>query len=477
MSGAAHGARPTEAGTAGLAAAGEIRLAEAFWLGRRGGRLDQMRRWLTVLASAILACLLLAVATVLSLEGIDQVFTRWMPLRDPGTRVGVYLALVLLALPVLLLLAAVARIGSPERDRRIAAYRLAGVTPVGARRILTGEAVPPAAAGTALGALAFIPLHRWLEPGAAPAWWAVAGALALVPVLAVVTAWWGVRHIVHAPTSRVDATPRAPLLWPVAVFVGGMALLLAAYFWPVPLLSSPYGGVSTPMVLLAVATTLTPMWIGPGVARILGHLLARSDGAGRLLAGRRMQADPRTSGRLAGIIALAGIIGGAAAVLRPYFLVAVDSPSSGEDPWVADTATAFDMVTGALAVGVVLAALGLVVVTVESIVRRRRTLAAVIAHGTPRSVLARSVALEAVLPSLVLAVVGVASGATMMWILAVDEMVNSSEHPQSFAGLGFPWGAVLLTLEGIVAAALCAALASLAALRSATDISELRAAA
>lgn len=65
----------------------------------------------------------------------------------------------------------------------------------------------------------------------------------------------------------------------------------------------------------------------------------------------------------------------------------------------------------ALLIGGIVAALGLLVGAVESVLTRRRTLAALVAAGTPPAVLRRAVLLEVLLPLTPAILVSTAAGA------------------------------------------------------------------
>ncbi|WP_435871170.1 hypothetical protein [Micromonospora aurantiaca (nom. illeg.)] len=100
-----------------------------------GTRTDIARVVLTAVSAALATLAGLAALTVLSVvkpsgdEGLNSDQYTNALLREPGLRPGVAFALLLLCVPVLGLAGQCARLGAPGRDRRLAAFRLAGATP------------------------------------------------------------------------------------------------------------------------------------------------------------------------------------------------------------------------------------------------------------------------------------------------------------------------------------------------------------
>ncbi|MDI5943566.1 hypothetical protein QLR68_36675, partial [Micromonospora sp. DH15] len=128
------------------------------------------------LPSALAALAGLAALTVLAIPtppatGDNEV--RWSLqyatalLREPGLRGGTAFALLLLALPVLALAGQCARLGAPARDRRLAAFRLAGATPGQVTRLAALETGVASLLGTVGGLVVFLVAHELLDrPGA-----------------------------------------------------------------------------------------------------------------------------------------------------------------------------------------------------------------------------------------------------------------------------------------------------------------------
>lgn len=101
-----------------------------------GNRTDAARVALTALSALMAALVVLAALSVLAIQQPpgasgqeSEQYTNNL-LREPGLRGGTAFAMLLLTIPVLALAGQCARLGAPARDRRLAAFRLAGATPV-----------------------------------------------------------------------------------------------------------------------------------------------------------------------------------------------------------------------------------------------------------------------------------------------------------------------------------------------------------
>lgn len=106
------------------AAAGP-RVTTLLRLAVTGGRADLMRIVLTVVGSAAATVVLLTAATVASVGPSDGPYGLEV-LNEPGLRPGVMVVLLLLCVPILSFVGQCVRVGAPARDRRLAAFRMAG---------------------------------------------------------------------------------------------------------------------------------------------------------------------------------------------------------------------------------------------------------------------------------------------------------------------------------------------------------------
>lgn len=228
-----------------------------------------------------------------------------------GLRLAVPVGLAALLLPLLALVVNAVRWGSPERDRRLAALRLSGMSAVEVRVITAVEIGMAAVVGSLGGGVAFLALAAAVAarlPGAGafltdvlPPIPAAAAIVVGLPVFATATAVIALRRVVVNPigvvrrsavvrSGRWQLVPLAVGLltacWLVATERTGDAavvpLFLAAALIMIGLL------VSAPTLCLGVASLMLRLGRGPAV----------------FLAARRAQASAATSARVVGVVAL-----------------------------------------------------------------------------------------------------------------------------------------------------------------------------
>ncbi len=334
---------------------------------------------------------------------------------DPGTRGGTAFATVMLTLPSLLLLHQAVRLGTATRERCLASLRLAGATPGEVRRLGAIEVGFPALAGSLLG-LGVYALLRWALGGTGrtsassvsdlrlvpstvtPTWWQILIVVLGVTVLGVAVGLLASRRVVVTPMgiTRRQAPP-PPRPWGLVLVVGGLAL---GPFLLRPDIDSQVTGaaVVAPVVLGVVSLA---SWTAYRVGRFSESRVTTGPA---LLAARRLVAEPRPTGRAAAAVGgIALVAGGSGSLL----VETMDSEDS------------FYFVSLAL-VGLALLASLLVVVgtlavhSVESLLDRKRSMAALAALGTPLEVLQRSQRWEAALVAMPMALVGVLLGAGVL---------------------------------------------------------------
>ena len=395
-----------------------------------GGRTDALRIGMTAAGSALATVTLLAAATVAAVpdptdpgNGFDPVNEQYgNPLiAEPGLRPGVVVALLVVAVPVLALAGQCVRFGSPARDRRLAALRLAGATPGQAVVVATAETAAAALLGSLVGYGAFLlgrllldrpgpsgklPLPTDVLPSAA----ITAGILLAVPLLAGLLAAFLLRRVIVTPLGVVRRTrARAPRPWPgVLLVIGGFGPFVS------PHLARPIGALPEVVSLtLLYAFLLLPVVgvvVGAGsISYICGRILVR---VGRrpamLLAGRQLMAAPWTGSRNLAAL-LAGLVVGAGALcVRTLLTTQVDATIAARRLvagviWYSDNDHAFvlrtlELVTWALALAVLTSVAGVMVALAEGIVARRRGYAALVATGVPRRTLGEAIAWQAMTP-------------------------------------------------------------------------------
>ena len=237
------------------------------------------------------------------------------------------IAVVLLAVPLLVLVGAAARLGLARRDARLAALRLAGATPAQVVVMTAAETALAAAVGALVGALAALaaaPLAARVPLGRGT--WYAADLLPPAPLLlalvlgvvavAVVSSVVALRGVLTAPLGvAARTTPRRVGPWRALLF----AALVAGFL---VLSRRDVSAVLLLVVFAAVFATLAV--VGPWVIALLGRLVvATSASTASLLAGRRLLDDPRGVWRTVGAVAMTGFVAGTLALFPT---------GGGEDP-------------------------------------------------------------------------------------------------------------------------------------------------
>lgn len=223
-------------------------------------------------------------------------------------RAVIIVGVVVLLFPIVMFIAAAARLNAQENDVRLAALRLAGADPQRVRWIVAWESVFAALPGILLGLAMFFavrPLAAQVQFGGAAFFpsdlalnWISMLALLLVPVVVVGASFIGLRDVEISPlgVSR-RATRRTVRPVGFLFLIPGLVLL-----WYVldPSGRANLGGLdpvfglvsSVIMILLGVA--LIGTWLGQAVASASA---ARVHSGAALLALRRIVSDPRASFR------------------------------------------------------------------------------------------------------------------------------------------------------------------------------------
>jgi len=232
-------------------------------------------------------------------------------------RVMAQLAAVLLVVPTLLLVGALARLTAAQREQRLAGLRLVGATPglvVAVTALETALAALVGAVGGVAVYLAVLPVAARIELAGSP--FALAdlrlgapallAAVASVPVLAAVSATVALRKVVIGPlgVSRRVTGRRPRVVRLLVIPVAWVALVVTAK-------GMAEGGSVAPVLLGLGAVIGTLAVIGPWLTWIVGALMARfGRRPGPVLAGRRITDDARGTYRTVSGMVLAGLIAG-----------------------------------------------------------------------------------------------------------------------------------------------------------------------
>ena len=403
-----------------------IRLA--WTLVRAGG---WPRALLLAACTAVVTALLLVVIAYLELP-VDPDEWLMSVVADSGTRGGAAGGALMLTLPPLLLLHQVVRFGTAARERRLAALRLAGATPAEVRLLGAIEVGIPSAVGALLGVLLFWLLRavaggvrhddvrtpamyyahvRRLFGGAhlvpttvAPPAWAYVAVVVGVALLGVAVGLFATRAVVATPLGLVRrARRRAPRPWGLVLIV--LAIVLATGYtsagWYDRMDDSEdqiFGVVLVAMALIGL------MSLAPWLAWLTGRVAAaRASSVAVVLGARRLVHDPRPAGRAAAAAGGIGLVAGGWAV----FVADVSGDSEGY-------AGPLALVALALLAALVVVVGSLAVHSVEQVLDRRPSIAALAAMGTPRSVVAASQRWELGLVAIPIATIGALAGAVFM---------------------------------------------------------------
>ncbi|MFF8943129.1 ABC transporter permease [Streptomyces sp. NPDC014864] len=449
----------------------DLRLA---WLLIRGSdRHEWWRIALTAVGALGATGLGLAAAVLASLRGHFSVSVGDGLLDNPGERSGVIVVLLLLLVPVLGFLGQCARIGAVHRDRRAAALLLAGAEPGQVRRIaalenglacLLGSALATAVTVTAL-------LGAWQRPPGL-AWAGVALVAAGVPVLGTAAGVLALRRVVASPLGWARRTRPGTGRGPGLLFLG--ALLVVAVAAPVAVASTSFGESGRPTGTVPLAVFGTVLAVGAGtvllagaVSRLTGGLLAaRTGSAAVLIAAERLRDDPWAAARTHAAVLLVTVVGSCFAGVRQALAADVDASRRRGATGMSFYTTGLNLTAAAILVALVITAAGLAVGTAESVTTRRRGLAAQVAAGVPRAVLARALLLETALPlgpSVLVAGAGGMAAGTLYGLVVAEGRLE----------LPVPYVALLVPL-GVYAVCLLAAAASLPLLHRSTHPAELR---
>ncbi|MCA2218084.1 FtsX-like permease family protein [Jidongwangia harbinensis] len=495
-----------------------MRPSTVLRLALAGSRTDRLRTVLTAASSALAAIALLAAVTVGSITTNDPngPYTSQL-LNEAGLRPGVLAALILLSIPVLGLAGQCIRLGAPARDRRLAALRLAGATPRQAVLVASAETALAGLVGSITGYGLFLALRAMLHrPDAAgllplptDVWPAVLPAvlvLAAVPLVAAAVGTLLLRRVVISPLGVVRRSrEQAPRPWPGVLIAVGLAL------FGIPNWLGDDVRIADEVLLLLLGSGVTVATVGVilgtgWISHVSGRLLLR---LGRrpalLLAGRRLLSDPWNGSRtFAGL--LAGVIAGAFAIgyramlsteMLAYDRINAGAPGglemglAGDDEFYLN---AVRLVIVAVAVGVTVAAGGMLIALAESIVARRRAYAALTAVGVPRRVLSEAVLWHTVAPLVPALLVALTVGVGLVRLIATEIRLSGGEADVCLGETCGPdaalthvvWPEVVLPVPvpladlavlggGVLLAMLAVVGAGLLVLRSSTDLEELRA--
>ncbi|WP_410656206.1 FtsX-like permease family protein [Amycolatopsis sp. lyj-112] len=277
---------------------------------------------------------------------------------EPGLLLVLMIGIVALLTPVFIFIGTTSRIGSANRDRRLAALRLAGASSRQVRRVAAAETLVSAATGLLAGAGLFLLFRSQVEhlqvfrfglfpSDLTPSWPLVVLIALVVPALTVVATLVAQRHTIIEPLGVVrQASPvRRRLWWRLLPVAGGIALLVPVYASGSQLARTAV--MAGAALLLIGIPAMLPWLLERVVSRIRGGPPAFQ------LAVRRLQTDSGTPSRvvaglcvvIAGAIALQSLLAGQAAF---YKELPMSRQQSSEPVYFSSTSGAGDAAVAAV---------------------------------------------------------------------------------------------------------------------------------
>jgi FtsX-like permease family protein len=459
-----------------------------------GSRTDTLRVVFTAVSSALAAVTLLAAATVAAVPELGWSLDGsavWNPygadlVAQPGLRPGVVATLLLVALPILALAGQSIRFGSPARDRRLSAIRLAGATPKQAMLIATAETGASALLGSLAGLGAYLVLRSvldrrepdgrlWLPTDVLPPVLTIVLILLVVPVLAALAGAFLLRKVIITPLGVVRRTrARTPSLLP------GVLIILGVFS---PFVIRPFGGwlarrfghdigvtalyaIGTLLILAAILGVVVGTgWISHTTGRLLQRYGRRP---AMLLAGRQLMADPWNGSRTLAALLAAVIVGAGVYGVRAQFLIDAGADGDYSSPRRDFYTGTFTLISLTVDLVMAVAAAGVLIALAEGIVTRRRGYAALVATGVPRRTLGEAIAWQTLAPLVPATVVALIVGIGLIRApSAAASGIGMREAPVPLADL-------VLLGAGAFAIMVLVVGAGLLFLRMSTDLDELR---
>jgi hypothetical protein len=368
-----------------------MKLSTAIQLSRSRTPADRSRIRLTAVAVGLSGALLIGAFRIGRLGPGDlskEIYSNY--LAEEGLRPGVITVFVILAVLAAGLAGQALRIGVAARERRLTAVRLAGGT---TRQIKQLGAVDAALAGLAGGllaapiylalslVLAALPRMARLLPGAdlldLPVWLACVLA---TTALGAAIGW----------SLTIDRGPAEPKPYPNGLRLG---IALATILLALLLITGPF---STGYALVLLVLPVFALLGGSKVIVGIGRRLTRSGAPLNVLAGARLIADSRPTGRMSTLLGCCGLVVG---FLANRILNLVLTPGSFESTDADFYLTGSVFAALGLSLIVTTAFVVLLVGVADQLVDHRRQLACLTAFGVDarflRRVLERQLAIAA----------------------------------------------------------------------------------
>lgn len=314
------------------------------------------------------------------------------------------IACAILIIPILSLGGAAARLGAGGRARRLAALRLIGMAGAEVVLMSTVESLVLAGIGAVFGGILWsVALPAWgligflgepIDPSEMlMPWWVATGVIAVILVLAALSTVLGLSKVRISPLGVARRESGPALKWWRVIAVIASLIAFGFVSYRIDPVDAPLFGILIVCVFMVIVVGTLNL-VGPFVVQTIARPLARTKRPSRLLAMRRLIADPRAAWRNVSAIALLGLI--------TAFTVAMpQEPSEGTNELFMIQIQ--DIRTGALitmAIGLVLAATSTLINQASATVDRADQTVALTRMGTPRQVFSRARLAQVVMPML-----------------------------------------------------------------------------
>ncbi len=386
-------------------------------------------------------------------------------LVQPGLRAGVVAGFVLCVVPLLVFVATASRVAARRRDERLAALRLGGASQGQVRSLAMVDALVGGVAGTVIGTALYVTARgivlavddgqaAAIARGTTPPLLLGLGVLVLLLAGLASGSLLTLRAVQVGPLGVRRRSPRrAPRPW-------GLLLLLPLAVLPLVERGDPFEKARHAPLLFACLVLAMLGLVGSGawLTSAIGRVVAtRSGRPAVLLAGRRLEDDPRAQARAMSAVVLV-VFAATLGLVALADSLAVSGDRDGEFLRRGYGAAGFGMLLS-LAVG----AAGLLLTTTESVLERRRTMAALHATGVPLATLRRTLLAQVALPVLPGSLLAMGAGLVLGWVTFGSDRVTS----------GVALMSLLLPLVATFAAVVMTSL-TLPLLRSTVDLERLR---
>ena len=235
-------------------------------------------------------------------------------------------AVVLVAVPALMLVGSAARLTAARRELRLAAIRLAGATPGAVRVQAAAETALGAVAGAIVGVGASLFLAPALRgvPIAGGQWFTsdlrldaarAAGLAAAAGLVSVAAAVLSLRRVASAPLGVARSAEPQRARWPRLL---GLGVALVGLVLSTLLARGGSSGEAVVMIA-ALGIVIGSLGLGgPWICSVVGRTIARfARVPSTLIAGRRIADDPKAAYRVVSSVVLAGLIAGFLAGVLP----------------------------------------------------------------------------------------------------------------------------------------------------------------